>query len=88
MISDLENIRNNCLTSHLVSFKTSKSSIKLIKNLKFKNIKTSEIFVLEDLLAKSQIELNLRGVAKVYNSKLKERYIRTLPNKFLEDNLG
>ncbi|WP_373436645.1 hypothetical protein [Metamycoplasma equirhinis] len=58
------------------------------KNLKFKNIKTSEIFVLEDLLAKSQIELNLMGVAKVYNSKLKEWYIRTLPNKFLEDNLG
>ncbi len=88
MISDLENIRNNCLTSQLVSFKTNKSSTKLIKNLKFKNIKTSEIFVLEDLLAKSQIELNLMGVAKVYNSKLKEWYIRTLPNKFLEDNLG
>lgn len=58
------------------------------KNLKFKNLKTQEIFTLETLLSYSKIKLNLLGLTKVYNSKLKEWYIKTLPNKILIDNLG
>lgn len=52
------------------------------KNLKFKNLKTQEIFTLETLLSYSKIKLNLLGLTKVYNSKLKEWYIKTLPNKY------
>ncbi|WP_412031366.1 hypothetical protein [Metamycoplasma buccale] len=58
------------------------------KNMKFKNLKTQEIFTLEELLSYSKIKLNLLGLTKVYNSKLKEWYIKTLPNKILIDNLG
>ena len=58
------------------------------KNLKYKNLKTQEIFTLEELLSYSKIKLNLLGLTKVYNSSLKEWYIKTLPNKILIDNLG
>ena len=58
------------------------------KNLKFKNLKTQEIFTLEQLLSYTKIQLNLLGLTKVYNPDLKEWYIKTLPNKILIDNLG
>lgn len=58
------------------------------KNLKFKNLKTQEIFTLEQLLSYTKIQLNLLGLTKVYNPNLKEWYIKTLPNKILIDNLG
>ncbi|MDC8915987.1 hypothetical protein [Metamycoplasma hyosynoviae] len=58
------------------------------KNLKFKNLKSKKIYTLEELLAYSKLELNLMGLTKVYNAKLKEWYIKTLPNKILQDNLG
>ena len=58
------------------------------KNLKFKNLETKKIFTLEELLSYTKMKLNLLGLTKVYNSHLKEWYIKTLPNKSLMDNLG
>ena len=52
------------------------------------NLETKEIFTLEKLLFYIKIKLNLLDLTKVYNSKLKEWYIKTLPNKILIDNLG
>lgn len=58
------------------------------KNLKFKNLETKKIFTLKELLSYTKMKLNLLGLTKVYNSHLKEWYIKTLPNKSLMDNLG
>lgn len=52
------------------------------------NFETQEIFTIEKLLSYTKIKLNLLGLTKVYNSKLKEWYIKTLPKKILIDNLG
>lgn len=52
------------------------------------NLKTQEIFTIEKLLSYTKIKLNLLDLTKVYNSKLKKWYIKTLPNKILIDNLG
>lgn len=52
------------------------------------NLKTQEIFTLEQLLSYTKIQLNLLGLTKVYNPDLKEWYIKTLPNKILIDILG
>ncbi|WP_373441217.1 hypothetical protein [Metamycoplasma equirhinis] len=58
------------------------------KNIIFKNRKTGELFALDKLLSKPQYELNLLGLLKIFNPKLNEWYIRTLPNKSKLDNLG
>ncbi len=52
------------------------------------NFETQEIFTIEKLLSCTKIKLNLFGLTKVYNSKLREWYIKTLPKKILIDNLG
>ncbi|WP_373440817.1 hypothetical protein [Metamycoplasma equirhinis] len=58
------------------------------KNIIFKNRKIGELFALDKLLSKPQYELNLLGLLKIFNPKLNEWYIRTLPNKSKLDNLG
>lgn len=58
------------------------------KNLHFKNLKTGEIKSLNEMLEYSNMQLRLWNLQKVFNSKLNEWYIRTLPNKLLIDNLG
>ncbi|WP_027332605.1 hypothetical protein [Mycoplasmopsis gallinarum] len=58
------------------------------KNILFKNIKENKNYTLEEMLSKSKEELYLYNLIKVYNSKLDEWYIRSLPNKIKEDNLG
>ncbi|MGZ9763213.1 hypothetical protein ACXYRP_02905 [Mycoplasma sp. 5912] len=58
------------------------------KNLVFKNLKTSEVLTLEQMLAKHDWMLYAWGMQKIYNKKLNEWYIRKLPNKTKTDNLG
>ena len=58
------------------------------KNLHFKNIKTGEIKSISEMLEYSDVQLRLWNLQKVFNSKLNEWYIKTLPNKLLIDNLG
>ncbi|OAB48753.1 hypothetical protein [Mycoplasmopsis gallinarum] len=58
------------------------------KNIWFKNVKTNKNYSLEDMLLMTNEELYLYNLKKVYNSKLDEWYIRTLPNDTKKDNLG
>ncbi|MGX9395490.1 hypothetical protein ACWXVT_00615 [Mycoplasma sp. 1573] len=57
------------------------------KNLVIKNIKTGEIFNVNDLINKSQFELRLMGLQKV-NDSIKGWYVRTIKNNTKIDNLG
>ncbi|ACF07022.1 Uncharacterised protein [Metamycoplasma arthritidis] len=58
------------------------------KNLVFKNRITNKIYKLDELLQKTKTELRLMRLAKVYNPRTKEWYIRTWKNKDKHDNLG
>lgn len=58
------------------------------KNLHFKNLKTGEIKSISEMLEYSDVQLRLWNLQKVFNSKLNEWYIKTLPNKEKIDNLG
>ncbi|BBU47973.1 hypothetical protein [Mycoplasmopsis felis] len=58
------------------------------KNLVFKNLKTNEEKILNEILSLSNLELEKYNMIKIFNSKLNEWYIRKLPNKNKEDNLG
>ncbi|QZE12073.1 hypothetical protein [Mycoplasma sp. Ms02] len=58
------------------------------KNLEFRNVLTGETFSISDLLYKTQFELRLLGLQKVYNPARGTWYVRTLKNNIVVDNLG
>ncbi|MGZ9756318.1 hypothetical protein ACXYRQ_01620 [Mycoplasma sp. 394] len=58
------------------------------KNLVFKNLSTGQVLNIDEMLKKSDIQLWLWNLRKVYNPKTKQFYIRKLPNHTKIDNLG
>ncbi|WP_134110275.1 hypothetical protein [Mycoplasmopsis mustelae] len=58
------------------------------KNTVFKNLKTGEILTIDEMIQKTDLELYILGLKKVFNPKLNEWYIRKLPNHTKKDNLG
>ncbi|MFV8468610.1 hypothetical protein ACNQ2K_02980 [Mycoplasma sp. VS292A] len=57
------------------------------KNTVFKNLKTGEVKTLDQMLKMSKIQLYSYGLIKVH-SQTRGWYIKKLPNKIKEDNLG
>ncbi|OAB49116.1 hypothetical protein [Mycoplasmopsis gallinarum] len=58
------------------------------KNLVFKNVVTNENFTIEQMLQKTDFELYLANLQKVFNPRLNEWYIRSIKNNNEFDNLG
>lgn len=58
------------------------------KNLVFKNLQTGDEKTIDEMLEVPDWQLYKWHLTKVYNTSLKEWYIRKLPNSKKEDNLG